>query len=75
MVGLLDALGAESAVIAGHDWGAPVAWRAVVSHFGRTASQAARALRAEAMAEASARSHIHVARESLIASRILRWTS
>jgi pimeloyl-ACP methyl ester carboxylesterase len=25
MVGLLDALGAESAVIAGHDWGAPVA--------------------------------------------------
>lgn len=26
MVGLLDALGAETAVIAGHDWGAPVAW-------------------------------------------------
>jgi epoxide hydrolase A/B len=26
MVGLLDALGIESAVIAGHDWGAPVAW-------------------------------------------------
>jgi pimeloyl-ACP methyl ester carboxylesterase len=26
MVGLLDALGAASAVIAGHDWGAPVAW-------------------------------------------------
>src|SRR5258708_7596847 len=26
MVGLLDALGAERAVIAGHDWGAPVAW-------------------------------------------------
>lgn len=26
MVGLLDALGAESAVVAGHDWGAPVAW-------------------------------------------------
>jgi pimeloyl-ACP methyl ester carboxylesterase len=26
MVGLLDALGAEKAVIAGHDWGAPVAW-------------------------------------------------
>ena len=25
VVGLLDALGAESAVIAGHDWGAPVA--------------------------------------------------
>jgi pimeloyl-ACP methyl ester carboxylesterase len=28
MVGLLDALGAPSAVIAGHDWGAPVAWHA-----------------------------------------------
>lgn len=28
MVGLLDALGAPRAVIAGHDWGAPVAWQA-----------------------------------------------
>jgi pimeloyl-ACP methyl ester carboxylesterase len=28
MVGLLDALGVEQAVIAGHDWGAPVAWLA-----------------------------------------------
>jgi len=26
MVGLIDAMGAEPAVIAGHDWGAPVAW-------------------------------------------------
>jgi pimeloyl-ACP methyl ester carboxylesterase len=26
MVGLIDALGAEQAVIAGHDWGASVAW-------------------------------------------------
>ena len=26
IVGLLDALGAEQAVVAGHDWGAPVAW-------------------------------------------------
>lgn len=26
VVGLLDALGAERAVVAGHDWGAPVAW-------------------------------------------------
>jgi len=26
MVGVLDALGAKTAVIAGHDWGAPVAW-------------------------------------------------
>ncbi len=30
MVGLLDALGAEHAVIAGHDWGAPVAWHAAL---------------------------------------------
>jgi pimeloyl-ACP methyl ester carboxylesterase len=30
MVGLLDALGAEKAVIAGHDWGAPVAWHAAL---------------------------------------------
>ncbi|HZH26297.1 MAG TPA: alpha/beta hydrolase [Azospirillaceae bacterium] len=26
MVGLLDALGIETAVVVGHDWGAPVAW-------------------------------------------------
>src|SRR5262245_28056154 len=25
---LMDALGADSAVVAGHDWGAPVAWHA-----------------------------------------------
>jgi pimeloyl-ACP methyl ester carboxylesterase len=30
MVGLLDSLGAEQAVIAGHDWGAPVAWYAAL---------------------------------------------
>ena len=30
MVGVLDALGAEQAVIAGHDWGAPVAWHAAL---------------------------------------------
>ena len=30
MVGLLDALDAESAVIAGHDWGATVAWHAAL---------------------------------------------
>ena len=30
MVGLVDALGAQSAVIAGHDWGAPVAWHAAL---------------------------------------------
>jgi pimeloyl-ACP methyl ester carboxylesterase len=30
MLGLLDGLGVESAVIAGHDWGAPVAWHAAL---------------------------------------------
>jgi pimeloyl-ACP methyl ester carboxylesterase len=30
IVGLLDALGAEKAVIAGHDWGAPVAWHSAL---------------------------------------------
>jgi pimeloyl-ACP methyl ester carboxylesterase len=30
IVGLLDALGAETAVVAGHDWGAPVAWHATL---------------------------------------------
>jgi pimeloyl-ACP methyl ester carboxylesterase len=30
MVGLVDALGAEQAVIVGHDWGAPVAWHAAL---------------------------------------------
>jgi pimeloyl-ACP methyl ester carboxylesterase len=30
MVGLLDALGEEQAVIVGHDWGANVAWNAVL---------------------------------------------
>jgi pimeloyl-ACP methyl ester carboxylesterase len=30
MVGILDALGEKQAVIAGHDWGAPVAWHAAL---------------------------------------------
>src|SRR4030095_7609621 len=30
MVGLVDALGETTAVIAGHDWGAPVAWHAAL---------------------------------------------
>ena len=30
MVGVLDSLGEKSAVIAGHDWGAPVAWHAAL---------------------------------------------
>jgi pimeloyl-ACP methyl ester carboxylesterase len=30
MVGVLDALGADQAVIVGHDWGAPVAWHAAL---------------------------------------------
>jgi len=32
MVGILDALGEETAVMVGHDWGALVAWHAVVRH-------------------------------------------
>lgn len=35
MTGLLDALGEETAVIAGHDWGAIVAWHAALMHPGR----------------------------------------
>jgi pimeloyl-ACP methyl ester carboxylesterase len=30
MVGVLDSLGEKNAVIAGHDWGAPVAWHAAL---------------------------------------------
>jgi len=30
IVGLLDALGQETAVIVGHDWGAPVAWNSAL---------------------------------------------
>jgi pimeloyl-ACP methyl ester carboxylesterase len=30
VVGVLDALGVESAAVAGHDWGAPVAWHAAL---------------------------------------------
>jgi pimeloyl-ACP methyl ester carboxylesterase len=30
LVGLLDALGAPTAIVAGHDWGAPVAWHAAL---------------------------------------------
>src|SRR5271156_2232903 len=30
MVALVDALGERSAVVAGHDWGAPVAWHAAL---------------------------------------------
>ena len=30
VVGLLDALGVATAVVAGHDWGAPVAWHAAL---------------------------------------------
>ena len=32
VVGLLDALGEETAVVAGHDWGAPVAWHCALAH-------------------------------------------
>ena len=30
MVGVLDALGEQTAVIVGHDWGAPVAWHSAL---------------------------------------------
>jgi pimeloyl-ACP methyl ester carboxylesterase len=30
VIGLMDALGADRAVVAGHDWGAPVAWHAAL---------------------------------------------
>ena len=30
LVGLLDALGESTAIVAGHDWGAPVAWHAAL---------------------------------------------
>ena len=30
VIGLLDALGEETAIIAGHDWGAPVAWNSAM---------------------------------------------
>ncbi|MEC7767399.1 MAG: alpha/beta hydrolase, partial [Pseudomonadota bacterium] len=32
MVGVLDALGEESAIMAGHDWGSIVAWNTVLLH-------------------------------------------
>jgi pimeloyl-ACP methyl ester carboxylesterase len=32
IVGLLDALDAEQAVVVGHDWGAPIAWHCVLLH-------------------------------------------
>jgi len=31
-VGVLDALGAEEAVVVGHDWGAPIAWHCALLH-------------------------------------------
>jgi pimeloyl-ACP methyl ester carboxylesterase len=30
VIALMDALGEEQAVVAGHDWGAPVAWHAAL---------------------------------------------
>jgi pimeloyl-ACP methyl ester carboxylesterase len=35
MVGLVDAMGEEKAIIIGHDWGAVVAWNSVLLHPGR----------------------------------------
>ena len=39
-VGLLDAAGAERAVVVGHDWGATLAWSFPLLHPGRTAAVA-----------------------------------
>jgi pimeloyl-ACP methyl ester carboxylesterase len=41
MVGLLDALGAATATIVGHDWGAPVAWNAALLRPDRFTAMAA----------------------------------
>jgi pimeloyl-ACP methyl ester carboxylesterase len=38
VVGLLDALGEERAVVVGHDWGASVAWNLALLHPGRVAA-------------------------------------
>jgi pimeloyl-ACP methyl ester carboxylesterase len=38
VVGLLDALGAERAVVVGHDWGASVAWNTALLHPERVAA-------------------------------------
>jgi pimeloyl-ACP methyl ester carboxylesterase len=35
IIGLIPALGAESAVVIGHDWGAPTAWACALNHPGK----------------------------------------
>lgn len=35
VIGLIPALGAETAVVIGHDWGAPTAWASALHHPGR----------------------------------------
>ena len=32
VVGLIDALGEEKAILIGHDWGAPICWNTAVLH-------------------------------------------
>jgi pimeloyl-ACP methyl ester carboxylesterase len=41
LVGLLDAMGRKTAIIAGHDWGAAVAWNSVLLHPDRFTALAA----------------------------------
>jgi pimeloyl-ACP methyl ester carboxylesterase len=41
VIALMDALGAPTAVVAGHDWGAPVAWHAALMRPDRVAGVAA----------------------------------
>ena len=40
IVGLLDALGEERAILVGHDWGAPVVWHTALRHPGRVVAVA-----------------------------------
>jgi len=77
MVGILDALGAATAVIVGHDWGASVAWQAALTRpdrFGAVASLSvpfrprAKALPTSLMPAARTRNSI----SSISRSRVLR---
>jgi pimeloyl-ACP methyl ester carboxylesterase len=41
VVGLIDAFGAEDAVLIGHDWGAPICWHTALLHADRVSAVAA----------------------------------
>jgi pimeloyl-ACP methyl ester carboxylesterase len=44
IVGLIDALGEEQAILIGHDWGAPIIWTTAVLHSARCASHPSQGL-------------------------------